>query len=225
MLNKLRPHIIRITLFLFSIAIIHSGCSSGGGGGSNGAASGNDITPPTVPTLTATAFSSTRIDLTWTASTDNVGVVGYIVSRGTATITAVDNITFSYSDTGLTASTLYTYSVIAVDGAGNASAAGTADATTYSASASPTTLAWDRPLTYTDGTELLESDLKEYRVYFSTVSGSYPTGTYYPVPAPATEVTVTTVISQGTGTYYFKVTAVDKNDSESDYSNEVSKGL
>jgi len=53
----------------------------------------------TVPTgLTATAISSTQINLAWTASTDNVGVTGYRVYRGTtliATVTAT-----SYSDTG-----------------------------------------------------------------------------------------------------------------------------
>ena len=43
---------------------------------------GSDTTPPTAPTgLAATAASSTRIDLNWTASTDNVGVSGYRVER------------------------------------------------------------------------------------------------------------------------------------------------
>ena len=42
-----------------------------------------DITTPTVPTgLTATAVSSSQINLSWTASTDNVGVAGYKIYRG-----------------------------------------------------------------------------------------------------------------------------------------------
>jgi len=41
-----------------------------------------DTVPPTVPTnLTATAISSTQINLAWTASTDNVGVTGYQIFR------------------------------------------------------------------------------------------------------------------------------------------------
>src|SRR5262245_4050797 len=41
-----------------------------------------DTTAPTVPTgLAATAVSATQINLNWTASTDNVGVTGYLVER------------------------------------------------------------------------------------------------------------------------------------------------
>src|ERR1700719_2620511 len=41
-----------------------------------------DTTPPTAPTnLAATAASSSQINLSWTASTDNVGVTGYKVER------------------------------------------------------------------------------------------------------------------------------------------------
>ncbi len=47
---------------------------TGGGGG--------DTTPPSSPpNLTATAVSSTQINLSWTASTDNVGVTGYQIER------------------------------------------------------------------------------------------------------------------------------------------------
>ena len=91
-----------------------------------------DTVPPTVPTnLTATAISSTQINLTWTASTDNVGVTGYQIFRnGVQVGTSATN---SYSDTGLTASTTYTYTVSAYDAAGNVSA--------QSSAASATTLA------------------------------------------------------------------------------------
>src|SRR5207249_1688855 len=77
-----------------------------------------DTQAPTVPTgLTATAVSTSQINLSWTASTDNVGVTGYKIFRnsvqvGTATTT-------SYSDTGLSASTTYTYTASAYDLAGN----------------------------------------------------------------------------------------------------------
>ena len=98
---------------------------------------GQDTTPPTAPSnLTATAASASQINLAWTASTDNVGVTGYLVERcsgagctnfaqiGTPTST-------SFSDTGLTANTSYSYRVRATDAAGNLSAySNTATATT-----------------------------------------------------------------------------------------------
>jgi len=80
----------------------------------------SDGEPPTAPTqLLATPVSSTRVDLSWAASADNVGVDHYEVYRdgnsvGTTPAT-------SYSDTGLTAGTTYTYTVKAVDAAGNSS--------------------------------------------------------------------------------------------------------
>jgi len=80
-----------------------------------------DTTPPTSPTgLTATAFSSTQINLAWTASTDNVAVTGYQILRdGTQVGTSATN---SFSDTGLNPSTSYNYTVRAVDAAANPSA-------------------------------------------------------------------------------------------------------
>jgi chitodextrinase len=104
-----------------------------------------DTTPPTVPTgLSATALSSSQISLTWTASTDNVGVTGYNVFRGGVKIGT--SATTSYIDNGLTASTSYTYNVSAFDAAGNTSAqSGAASATTQASSGGggiPPTLGW-----------------------------------------------------------------------------------
>src|SRR6266516_1085730 len=49
-----------------------------------------DVTPPTVPTgLTATAIGAYRVDLSWTASTDDTGVTGYTIYRGGAVLTTV----------------------------------------------------------------------------------------------------------------------------------------
>jgi hypothetical protein len=65
------------------------------------------------------------VNVSWTASTDNVGVVAYDVYRTTGSITAAKVATVStasYGDTGLAADTTYTYYVIARDSAGNASA-------------------------------------------------------------------------------------------------------
>ena len=86
-----------------------------------------DTSPPSTPAnLSASAVSSSQINLSWTASTDNVGVAGYRVERcqGSActNFTQVSNPTAtSYSDTGLAANTTYSYRVRAGDAAGNLS--------------------------------------------------------------------------------------------------------
>jgi YVTN family beta-propeller protein len=84
-----------------------------------------DTTEPTVPTgLTATDVSSSQINLSWTASTDNVAVTGYKIYRdGVLQPTTVKET--SYSDMGLAASTLYCYTVSAIDAANNESAQST----------------------------------------------------------------------------------------------------
>src|SRR5665647_317114 len=87
-----------------------------------------DAESPTAPTgVNATASGDATVDLTWEASTDNVGVIGYQVHRSTtagftpseATLVTTATGT-SYSDTGLEGGTYY-YQIIAVDAAGNAS--------------------------------------------------------------------------------------------------------
>jgi chitodextrinase len=91
----------------------------------------SDTIPPTTPTnLTATATSSSKITLTWTASTDNVGIKNYQVFRNGTLIATITS--KSFTDSGLTASTLYSYTVKAVDLAGNVSpASAPASATTF----------------------------------------------------------------------------------------------
>lgn len=80
-----------------------------------------DTTPPAMPTgLSAQATSSTQVNLSWTASSDNVGVAGYKIYRDGAQVGTSSGTTFQ--DTSLTASTTYAYSVSAYDAAGNESA-------------------------------------------------------------------------------------------------------
>lgn len=82
-----------------------------------------DTEAPTAPSsLTASNPSSSTIDLSWTASTDNVGVSGYYIyySDGTLATTASGT---SVTVTGLDASTTYTFYVAAYDAAGNESTA------------------------------------------------------------------------------------------------------
>ncbi|MBP9711022.1 MAG: heparin lyase I family protein [Candidatus Pacebacteria bacterium] len=92
-----------------------------------------DTTAPTVPTgLSATAASQTAVNLSWNASTDAVGVAGYRVFRNGTQV--ADSPGRTFSDTGLTAATMYSYTVAAYDAAGNFSAqSGAVSATTQSA--------------------------------------------------------------------------------------------
>jgi large repetitive protein len=90
-----------------------------------------DANPPTAPAgLTATAGESS-VALAWTAATDDVGVTGYAVHRSTdasftpsAATKVADTTSTSWTDPAVAAGT-YTYKVVALDAAGNASAAST----------------------------------------------------------------------------------------------------
>ena len=107
-----------------------------------------DTSPPSSPTnLTANAVSSSQINLSWNASTDNVGVTGYKVYREsvqTATTTGT-----SYSNTGLSPSITYSYTVAAYDAAGNTSAQSTGVSATTQAA--PDTTAPSAPTNLTAG--------------------------------------------------------------------------
>ncbi|MFI6393528.1 glycosyl hydrolase family 8 [Nonomuraea sp. NPDC050547] len=99
--------------------------------------SGGDTTPPSTPGgLRSTATTSTSVSLAWNAATDNVGVTGYEVYRGATLVDTATGTTFT--DTGLTASTSYTYTVKARDAAGNVSpASGPVTATTQAGGGGP----------------------------------------------------------------------------------------
>ena len=80
-----------------------------------------DIQAPTTPTVfTAAPASSSQITLSWSASTDNIGVAGYRVFRDGQQISTTA--TTSYADSALSPSTAYSYTVSAYDAAGNVSA-------------------------------------------------------------------------------------------------------
>src|SRR5205814_1056857 len=71
-----------------------------------------DTTRPTTPTgLTATVAGSTGANLSWSASTDNVAVTGYIVRRNGVQVATPT--TTSFADTGLSAATTYSHPVAA----------------------------------------------------------------------------------------------------------------
>src|SRR5207249_2003288 len=97
-----------------------------------------DTTPPTTPTgLTAAVAGSTGANLSWTASTDNVAVTGYIVRRNGVQVATPT--TTSFADTGLSAATTYSYTVAARDAAGNTSANSASASLTIADTTPPTT--------------------------------------------------------------------------------------
>lgn len=104
----------------------------------------SDTEPPTAPAaLNATAASSAQINLTWTASTDNVGVTGYRVERcqgsGCSNFIQIATPTVtSFSDSGLAGGSTYRYRARASDAANNLSAySAIAEATTQNTAAAP----------------------------------------------------------------------------------------
>lgn len=80
-----------------------------------------DTTAPSVPTgLKLVSKSTTSANISWTASTDNVGVIGYkIYKNDVETGTSAST---SFSSSGLTAGTTYAFAIAAFDAAGNVSA-------------------------------------------------------------------------------------------------------
>ena len=141
-------------------ALLLQGCNSGADTQPNQPQPppGADSTPPTAPSsLSATAADSNRIDLTWSASSDAVGVAGYRVYRDGAS-TALATVTETrYSDTSVEPETTYSYVVRAFDATENLSeASNTASATTPAAPepqipgldtrpSNATCTAWPRP--------------------------------------------------------------------------------
>lgn len=80
-----------------------------------------DTQAPSAPTnLSASAPDGTKVNLVWTASTDNVGVAGYQIFKGGNQITTVSST--NYTDTNVTSGASYSYTVRAYDNTGNISA-------------------------------------------------------------------------------------------------------
>ncbi|KKS07707.1 hypothetical protein A3K01_01455 [candidate division WWE3 bacterium RIFOXYD1_FULL_43_17] len=180
----------------------------------------SDTTPPSVPSnLAATAASSSQINLSWSASTDNVGVTGYEVYRNNVKVATVTST--SYNNSGLTSSTSYSFYVKAFDAASNYSAASnTATATTLtvadtSAPSTPANLtasvvsATQINLSWSASTDNV--GVTGYEVYRNNVKVATVTATSYS----------NTGLSSST-TYSFYVKAIDAASNVSAASNTVS---
>ncbi len=90
---------------------------------------GEDLVPPTTPVLLSVdPVAPTQIDITWSVSTDNVSLAGYVLLRDSVAIATTTLNTFI--DTGLLPETLYSYEVYAFDTSFNISTTSNALATT-----------------------------------------------------------------------------------------------
>ena len=83
-----------------------------------------DTTAPSIPTGVSAALSSGRPVVSWSASSDDVGVTGYTVLRNGTVVGTTAGLT--YTDTTAAQGRTYSYTVRAGDAAGNSSAASTA---------------------------------------------------------------------------------------------------
>lgn len=187
----------------------------------------SDTTAPSAPTgLTATATSSTQVNLTWNASTDNVAVTIYDVYRNNLIFANVTS--NSYVDNTVTASITYSYSVKARDGANNQSpASSTVSVTTPALSdtqkpSAPANLTASPAATQINLAWTASTDnvgVTKYNVYRSTASTAaaviaQPTGISYS----------DTSVTQGT-TYTYYIRAVDAAGNISDNSNTVTSTI
>jgi len=189
---------------------------------STGQSGGSDTQAPTNPaSLTASAVSSSQINLSWSASTDNTTVTGYKIYRG-GTYLATSTGT-SYSNTGLSASTSYTYTVSAIDAAGNESGqSSSTSATTFSAvitdTTSPSTPS-GLSATATSSSQVNLSwsastdnvGVTGYKIYRGGVYLALTTSTSY----ADTDLSASTL-------YSYKVSAVDASGNESSQSSSAS---
>jgi chitodextrinase len=98
-----------------------------------------DTTAPTVPTnLQATSITPTSVTLSWTNSTDNVGVKRYEVYQDPSTTAIASPTVTTYTVNGLTPGSPYTFKVKAFDNANNGSAQASLAVTTQADQIAPT---------------------------------------------------------------------------------------
>jgi subtilisin family serine protease len=174
--------------------------AAGGGGG-------GDTEAPSVPTnLASSNITQNSFTLSWSASTDNIGVTGYDVYQNGGFIGSTAN-TF-YNVTGLNPATTYTYTVKAKDAAGNESGASNPlDVTTLEESTNtPPVADAGGPYTGDEGTPIqfdgtgssdADGDPLTYSWDFgdgNNGTGATPTHTY----ASAGSYTATLTVNDGT---------------------------
>jgi hypothetical protein len=140
--------------------------------------SGINVAPAAPLNLTATAASSSQINLSWGAAT---GATGYQVQRslssstGWSTIATLSGSTTSYQNTGLSAGTTYYYRIVATGGSLNSAASNVASATTTGTAVAPTIdTIWSN--SYTPSEDAYSSGSYELGLQFSSSVAGVVTG-------------------------------------------------
>jgi chitodextrinase len=188
-----------------------------------------DITAPTAPSsLTSNSVSNTTLTLTWSASTDAVGVTNYLVYKGGVLLATIGNV-LTYNVTGLIASTAYAFTVYGRDAAGNVSTvSNTHNVTTTATSVdtTPPTPPSLNPLNYDDSSP---------EIWFSWSTSTDASGiAYYEISRTSNGVgfmiidtsTVTNYYDMDIfygNTYYYKIRAVDNAGNPGAFSNQRSR--
>ena len=174
---------------------------------------GGDTQPPGQPgTLSASAVGSGQISLSWGAASDNVGVTGYLVERcqgvGCSNFAQVGTASgTSYSDSGLSASTSYSYRVRATDAAGNLGPYTNTATTTTGAAGTLSVTPGTTVLTYTRTQQFLAQGAGGAVTWSvdgvaggTSTAGTITSGGLYTPPATVGQHTVTASSGGQTGT-------------------------
>jgi bacillolysin len=158
-----------------------------------------DTLAPTAPILSSPSKTTSRISLSWTASTDNVGVAGYDVYVNSVKHNTSNLSGTSYTVTGLSPNTAYTIFVRARDAAGNTSQSNALSVTTLADTQAPTAPTLSSPskttssisLSWTASTDNVS--VAGYDVYVNNVKSNTAniTGTTYAVTGLASNTAYT----------------------------------
>ncbi len=194
-----------------------------------------DTQAPTTPQGLAISAGVNQVTLSWYPSSDNVSVAGYRVYRNGALVGTSN--TTSFTDTGLTASTTYTYTLTAFDAAGNISGLGgginvtTQSAPTNSSGGTTYTPAADtQPPSIPLGMFATTTSSSQIYITWRAATDNVGVSGYkvYKDSAPQTTTTNTSYLDtavQAGNTYRYKVTALDAAGNTSGFSDEVSVSL
>jgi len=216
---------IQLLLAVLSMVLLSSGCGSSSSSSTPAPA---DTTAPSAPTyLTAATASDIKVSLRWLPSTDSVGVKAYTITRNGLQIKTTTTATTVYSDPTCSASTVYTYTVVAIDAAGNTSAPSSSATTTTLAAntlvgGAPTTpgtlsaTASSNKITLTWGASTANWGVSGYNIYRSASS----LGSYAKIGTTTTTTYTDSGLTAGTK-YYYVVKAFDGVFTESGASNET----
>lgn len=195
----------------------------------------SDTQAPTAPSNLTISVNATQLTLSWSASTDNIGVTQYRIERSTSATTGFTDLitvsTNSYINSALAANTKYYYRIRAVDVAGNLSAYSSIINATTGAQSTPPPATGDTQaptaptalaVTVTGSQAALQWAVATdnvavtgYRILRSSTSG----GTYVQLNTTTANSYIDNNLNSGT--YYYIIKAYDAAANISSASNEV----